>query len=90
MTNTISNSLAQINAPGNAPANSAYTALDQGDFLRLLTVQLQNQDPLEPVNNEEMLSQMAQFSALAGTTETNSRLADMSAQLERLIQAQNS
>ncbi len=34
------------------------------DFLRLLTVQLQHQDPLNPVDEREFLSQMAQFSAL--------------------------
>lgn len=89
MTEAISTTLAQLNAPGTTQTGSgSYATLDQSDFLRLLTVQLQNQDPLEPVDNKEMLAQMAQFSSLAGTTETNARLADMSVQLERLIEAQ--
>lgn len=88
MSEAISTTLASLNAPGNRPVGGGYAALDQGDFLRLLTVQLQQQDPLEPVDNKEMLAQMAQFSSLAGTTETNARLTDMSAQLERLIDAQ--
>lgn len=62
--------------------------LDQADFLRLLTVQLQQQDPLAPVDNKDMLAQMAQFSALAGSTETNATLADISAKLDALIEAQ--
>lgn len=82
------NTVALLNAPGNRPASNSYSTLDQGDFLRLLTVQLQQQDPLEPVDNKEMLSQMAQFSSLAGTTETNATLADISAKLDALIEAQ--
>lgn len=67
---------------------SGIQTLDQGDFLRLLTVQLQQQDPLEPVDNKDMLAQMAQFSALAGSTETNATLSDISAKLDALIEAQ--
>lgn len=88
MTEAVSSNLAQLNAPGTARRSSSYTALDQGDFLRLLTVQLQQQDPLAPVDNKEMLAQMAQFSTLAGTTETNATLADIAAKLDRLIAVQ--
>lgn len=87
MTEAISSTLATLNAPGTAKRNST-TALDQGDFLRLLTVQLQQQDPLAPVDNKEMLSQMAQFSSLAGSTQANATLADISAKLDRLIAVQ--
>ena len=82
--------LDRINAPGAMRPASAAAALDQGDFLRLLTVQLQQQDPLEPVDNKEMLAQMAQFSSLAGTSETNARLAGISDRLDALIAAQQS
>lgn len=83
--------LQDINAPGTRPAaaaGSSAVTLDQSDFLRLLLVQLQQQDPLEPVDNKEMLSQMAQFSALAGSTEGNATLTDISAKLDALIAAQ--
>ncbi len=76
-----------ISAAANAKA-SGISALDQGDFLRLLTTQLQQQDPLEPVDNKDMLAQMAQFSALAGSAEGNATLADISAKLDALIEAQ--
>lgn len=59
--------------------------LGQGDFLRLLTVQMQQQDPMDPVDNKEMLAQMAQFSSLAGTAETNSALERISDKLDQLI-----
>ena len=38
--------------------------LGQDAFLKLLTVQLKNQDPLEPIKNEDFLAQLAQFSSL--------------------------
>lgn len=75
-------------AAASAAKSSGMAALDQGDFLRLLTTQLQQQDPLEPVDNKDMLAQMAQFSALAGSTEANATLADISAKLDALIEAQ--
>tara|TARA_R100000049_G_C1956066_1_gene111202 strand:+ start:1794 stop:2102 length:309 start_codon:yes stop_codon:yes gene_type:complete len=61
--------------------------LGQGDFLRLLTVQMQQQDPFDPVDNKEMLAQMAQFSSLAGTAETNTTLEKIVEKLDALIAA---
>ncbi|WP_033074425.1 flagellar hook assembly protein FlgD [Sphingopyxis sp. MWB1] len=52
------------------PKNSGMQ-LGQGDFLRLMTAQLSQQDPFNPVDNTEMVAQMAQFSSLAGVSETN-------------------
>ena len=62
--------------------------LGRGDFLRLLTVQLRQQDPLAPVDNKDMLAQLAQFSALAGSTTANARLGEISDKLDALIAAQ--
>lgn len=83
--------LRAINAAGDPPVARQPTglgAMDQGDFLTLMLAQLQQQDPLEPVDNTDMLAQMAQFTALAGTTETNATLADISGKLDALIEAQ--
>lgn len=63
-------------------------SLDGGDFIRLLTTQLTFQDPLEPTDNQDMLAQMAQFSALAATTESGATLEDIASKLDRLIAAQ--
>lgn len=60
-------------------------SLGQGDFLTLLTVQMQQQDPFDPVDNKEMLAQMAQFSSLAGVTETNAMLERIADKLDQLI-----
>ena len=60
-------------------------SLGQGDFLKLLTVQMQQQDPFDPVDNKEMLAQMAQFSSLAGVAETNASLERIADKLDQLI-----
>ncbi len=48
--------------------------LDQQDFLNMLVVQLQNQDPLNPVDNAEFMSQTTAFSQLNEMTSMNSSL----------------
>lgn len=40
--------------------------LGQAEFMKLLTTQLQHQDPFKPLDNAEFVAQMAQFSALEG------------------------
>ena len=55
--------------------------MGQSDFLRLMTAQLSQQDPFNPVDNQQMVAQMAQFSSLAGISETNTTLQQISEQL---------
>lgn len=55
-------------------SNLGKTEMDQSDFLTLMTAQLKNQDPFEPVDNTQMVAQMAQFSSLSGITEMNTTL----------------
>lgn len=78
-------------AATSSPATSkgSLSSLDQGDFLKLMTTQIQQQDPFEPVDQKEMLAQMAQFSSLAGTTEMGDTLKAISAKLDTLVYAQN-
>lgn len=45
--------------------------MDKNAFLNLLVTQLKNQNPLEPMENTEFISQMAQFSALEQAQNTN-------------------
>lgn len=48
--------------------------LNQQDFIRILMTQLTYQDPLKPMDNEQFMAQMAQFTALQQTTELNTNL----------------
>ncbi len=53
--------------------STTSTASDiQMDYMKLLVVQLQNQNPLEPLDNNEMASQLAQFSQLSQLETMNS------------------
>ncbi len=62
--------------------------LNQDDFLKLLTTQLANQDPLKPMEDTQFIAQMAQFSSLQqATTLTKDFQAFSSAQ--QISSAQN-
>jgi flagellar basal-body rod modification protein FlgD len=55
-------------------AGASSDTLTQADFLQLLTAQMQNQDPFNPVDNTQMVAQMAQFSQLSATTDMSTTL----------------
>ncbi len=76
-------------APASSPAAPKKTTLGQADFIRLMTTQMKLQDPLEPVDNKEMIAQMAQFSSLAGLSDINATLQAISAQLAQVTAAQS-
>jgi flagellar basal-body rod modification protein FlgD len=78
--------LDRLNTPSRLKGGTQ--SLGQADFLRLLTTQLAQQDPLKPADNKDMLAQMAQFSALAAQTESGATLEEIATKLDRLIAAQ--
>jgi flagellar basal-body rod modification protein FlgD len=55
----------------------------QMDYMKLLITQLQNQNPLEPMDNNEMASQLAQFSQLQQLESMNSSFASVLSTTER-------
>ena len=58
--------------------------LGQEDFLKLMTTQLQNQDPFAPVDNADFIAQMAQFSTVTGITSMDETMKSVSEQLSEM------
>ena len=59
-----------INSSEKSNVPKAKEQLGQEDFLKLMTTQLQNQDPFAPMENGEFIAQMAQFSTVTAITST--------------------
>ena len=78
----LNNILEKIGAKSpEADATKRKSSLGQEDFLRLMTTQLQNQDPFAPMENGEFIAQMAQFSTVTGITEMGQSLDGISDKL---------
>ncbi|WP_066454299.1 flagellar hook capping FlgD N-terminal domain-containing protein [Castellaniella caeni] len=74
----------------NAQSNSLMGDT-QDRFLTLLVTQLQNQDPLNPMDNAEVTSQIAQLSTVQGIQQLNNTLLALSGQMDmsQSLQAAN-
>jgi flagellar basal-body rod modification protein FlgD len=81
MANTIDSSLLLSNYKP-PERKTGQQNLGKDDFLKILLVQLQNQDPLNPLEDKEFISQMANFSALEQMT-------NMANMMEKFIESQN-
>ena len=72
-TTSVTNPYAALN--GSTSTTTKTAAEDQQDrFLTLLVMQLKNQDPLNPMDNAQMTSQMAQMSTVSGIEKLNTTL----------------
>lgn len=62
----------------------ASASSQQLDFMNLLVAELQNQNPLEPMDSQGMAAQLAQFSQLELTENTNSSMSEMNDTMTKL------
>jgi flagellar basal-body rod modification protein FlgD len=69
-------------------AKPAKKELDQADFLHLMTVQLQYQDPLKPVDNQEFTAQLTSFSSLNQLVDLNKKMESIQTAQQTLNQLQ--
>jgi flagellar basal-body rod modification protein FlgD len=94
-TNSVSNPFASLGlaAPASATTGGATgggpQTLDMNSFMKLLTTQLQNQDPTNPTDNSQMVAQLAQFSSLQGINQLNTTVSGFqsSIQSNQIMQA---
>ena len=62
---------------GAAATSKAKLATDFDQFLKLLTAQLQNQDPLDPLNSNEFVQQLVSFTGVEQAIATNANLENL-------------
>jgi flagellar basal-body rod modification protein FlgD len=72
----------QLNGSGTPSKSEVEVASDR--FLKLLVTQMQNQDPLSPMDNAQVTSQMAQINTVTGIDKLNSSINAMSAQFVQM------
>jgi flagellar basal-body rod modification protein FlgD len=77
MTTMAVNAISTVSDSGRASLTKASNSLDKDAFLKLLTTQLQNQDPLNPTDSTEFTAQLAQFSSLEQLSNINSTLSTL-------------
>ena len=72
-----------LNTQGGAAASAAASTAtaSQSAFMTLLVTQLKNQDPLNPMDNAQMTSQMAQINTVSGINQLNTTLQALSASM---------
>lgn len=69
------------NPVAQASATAGRQTLSQTDFLKLLTTQLKDQDPTQPVDNNQLVSQLAQLSTVDGINTLNTTVSAIGTQL---------
>jgi flagellar basal-body rod modification protein FlgD len=69
---------ASMNAASGSATNASMAASTQDRFLKLLVTQMKNQDPLNPMDNAQVTSQMAQLSTVTGIDKLNVTLQALS------------
>lgn len=76
VTSTTSTTTTSSQTKTTTESDSAKTAInaDFDTFLKLLTTQMQNQDPLQPMDSTEFVAQLASFSAVEQQIRTNDQL----------------
>lgn len=67
---------------------SALSGFGQDQLLQLLVSQLQNQDPLDPVSNNDLIDQVTSLNTLSGIQSLNANFAE-SLKLQQLTQGAN-
>ena len=87
-TNTSSTNTAATAASSATGALTGGTNMGKEDFLKLLTTQLQNQDPLSPADPKDFVAQLSQFSSLEQLINLNTTMGNFSTTFQGLQNSQ--
>ena len=71
-----------------APSAGGYGALNMASFVSLMTTEMKNQDPTQPVDETQMVAQMAHMSSLSGINDMDATLKGISTTLNAIEASQ--
>ncbi|MBL8341060.1 MAG: flagellar hook assembly protein FlgD, partial [Rubrivivax sp.] len=75
---TTTDPFAALSRTGNGTAPTTSNGAGSAErFLKLLVTQMQNQDPLNPLDNAQITSQMAQINTVSGVEKLNDTVAGL-------------
>jgi len=81
MTSAVSSTSALSTTSSSSSSTGTVSAKEQSDrFMKLLVAQLNNQDPMNPMDNAQMTSQIAQINTVSGIQELNATMQSMASQ----------
>jgi flagellar basal-body rod modification protein FlgD len=75
---------ASLSGPNSSTARTAKQTLGSQDFMQLLATQMENQDPMQPMEDTAFIAQMAQFSSLQQSSEMVAQMTQLRADQQQL------
>jgi flagellar basal-body rod modification protein FlgD len=85
VTNTAHGISDLYNSTAATSSRTTKKALDSADFMKLLAVQFQQQDPMKPMEDTAFIAQMAQFTSLEQTQGMSSEIARLRAEQQLIM-----
>src|SRR6476661_1959080 len=70
----VNSSTSSSSTTASAATQAASNLVDYNSFLKLLVAQMKNQDPMNPTDSTQYLSQLASFSSVEQQVQTNAKL----------------
>ena len=91
MNPTKTGSTSTTGSTDSSSSSSSSVTTAQNNFMTMLVTQMQNQDPLNPMDNAQVTSQMAQLSTVTGINQLNTTMTNMMSnfQSSQTLQAAN-
>ena len=81
---SVSSVNSNLSTPATSSITSANDAASADRFLKLLVAQMQNQDPLNPMDNAQVTSQMAQINTVSGIAKLNETVLGLTSQFVQM------
>ncbi len=90
MSPTAASSSSTSTSSGSSTSTTAVPQVDKDMFLQLLVAQLKNQDPLNPTDSSQFVTQLAQFEQLETSVNQSQDISAIRQDADNLISAMNS